>query len=110
MKKSISIFSLSLLFIIGLTFLPTEIVEAGGRHGHRRAKRAYVAGAVRSNRRGERRERKHDRRGERREYQHDRRNERHERRETRRSIATGAIAVGVGAAVIRNVRERRERY
>ncbi|NOQ15318.1 MAG: hypothetical protein GQ583_12685 [Methyloprofundus sp.] len=102
MKKSIYIFSLSLLFSMGLYLVPVDDVDAGERHRDRRARRAYVAGAVRGSHHKGRRERRHDYRNERRE--------RHERRETRRSIATGVIAVGVGAAVIRNSRERRERY
>jgi len=105
MKKSICIFTLSLLFITGLYLIPVDDTYAGERHRDRRAKRAYVAGAVRGNRRANR----HERREDRHDYRNERR-ERHERRETRRSIATGVIAVGVGAAVIRNSRERRENY
>ena len=112
MKKSICIFTLSLLFMTGLYLIPVDDSYAGERHRDRRAKRAYVAGAVRGSNRKDRNERRHDYRNERRENRHDYRNERrerHERRETRRDVAKGVIAVGVGAAVVRNAHERHER-
>ncbi len=73
----------------------------------RTARRAYIAGAIASHRREDRRERWESR--ERRESWGERseRSERSERRESRRDAARAAVVIGVGAAIIgRAIRDR----
>jgi hypothetical protein len=70
----------------------------------RTARRAYIAGAIASHRREDRRERWESR--ERREGWGER-SERSERRESRRDAARAAVVIGVGAAIIgRAIRDR----
>ena len=94
MKKFTYIFSLSLLFAMGLYLTPIDDAYA---RGNRRANRAYVAGAVAGNRRANRRHVRGN---------HNERKERYERRENRKDFARAAVGVGI----VRNARERRERY
>ncbi len=94
MKKIIIVFIASLFLLPDIYFF--QVAEADARRGYnhhqrRTVKRAYVAGAVRGNRRA------HVRSGVR---QHHRRAV---RRDRGRRAVRGAVRIGVGAAIINNI-------
>ncbi|NOQ15319.1 MAG: hypothetical protein GQ583_12690 [Methyloprofundus sp.] len=80
MKNNIYIFSLSLLFSMGLYLVPVNNAGAEESHRDSEEKRIYVAevGIIRGNDHKNLGERRHDYRNERREVKHDSRNKRRE--------------------------------